>query len=100
MAKTSFTYLGSEAGSPEPLLRLSPATGREADMLDVSDPVECPQIVSTDLDVLWLIRTFGEARVNTLLFQTLMWDGLLGVISPVNSFKPKHSVKRHHQKRR
>jgi hypothetical protein len=53
MAKTSFTYLGSEAGSPEPLLRLSPATGREADMLDVSDPVECPQIVSTDLDVLF-----------------------------------------------
>jgi hypothetical protein len=38
MAKTSFTSVGSEADSPEPFLRPSPATGHDAEMLEVSDP--------------------------------------------------------------
>ena len=38
MATTSLTLVGHSADSPEPLLRLSPATGQAADMLDVSDP--------------------------------------------------------------
>jgi hypothetical protein len=50
--------------------------------------------------ITWVFGTFGEAPLKALIFQTLLWDGLLGVISPVNSFKPKRSVKKHHQKRR
>jgi hypothetical protein len=38
MARTSLTSVGSEADLPEPLLRLSPATGPDADMLEVYDP--------------------------------------------------------------
>jgi hypothetical protein len=38
MARTSFTYLGSEADSPEPLLGPSPATGHAAEILDVYNP--------------------------------------------------------------
>jgi hypothetical protein len=38
MARTSFTSVGSEADSPELLLRPSPATGHAAEMLDVYDP--------------------------------------------------------------
>jgi hypothetical protein len=37
MATTLFTSVGNSADSPEPLLRPSPATGRDADMLDVQD---------------------------------------------------------------
>jgi hypothetical protein len=44
--------------------------------------------------------TFGKALVKALRFQTPMRDGLLGVISLVNSFKPKRSGKKPHQKRR
>jgi hypothetical protein len=32
------TLVGNSADSPEPLLRPSPATGHDADMLDVEDP--------------------------------------------------------------
>jgi hypothetical protein len=32
---TSYTLVGNSANSPESLLRLSPATGRDADMLEV-----------------------------------------------------------------
>ena len=35
MAKTSFTLVGSEANSPAPLLRPSPATGHDAEKFDV-----------------------------------------------------------------
>jgi hypothetical protein len=35
---TSFTSAGSEADSPEPLLRPSPATDHDAEKLDVYDP--------------------------------------------------------------
>jgi hypothetical protein len=35
---TSFTLVGNSADSPEPLFRLSPATGHVAKILDVSDP--------------------------------------------------------------
>jgi len=38
MAMTSLTLAGHGADSPAPLLRPSPATGHEADMLDVYDP--------------------------------------------------------------
>jgi hypothetical protein len=38
MATISYTLVGNSADSPEPLLRLSPATGHAADILDVSDP--------------------------------------------------------------
>ena len=38
MAKASFTSVGSEADSPEPLLRPSPATDHDAEKLDVYDP--------------------------------------------------------------
>ena len=37
-ARTSWTLVGNSADSPEPLLRPSPATGHEAEILDVSDP--------------------------------------------------------------
>jgi hypothetical protein len=30
--------MGSDAGSPEPILRLLPATGHDAEILDVNDP--------------------------------------------------------------
>jgi hypothetical protein len=39
MAKTSFTSVGSSANSPEPLLRPSPATDHEAEILDVEDRI-------------------------------------------------------------
>jgi hypothetical protein len=35
---TSFTLVGNSADSPEPLLRPSPATGHDVDMLEISDP--------------------------------------------------------------
>jgi hypothetical protein len=35
---TSLTLVEHAADSPEPLLRLLPATGHHAEMLDVSDP--------------------------------------------------------------
>jgi hypothetical protein len=35
MARTSLTSVGSEADSPVPLLRPSPATGHAAEILDV-----------------------------------------------------------------
>jgi hypothetical protein len=35
---TSFTMVGNSADSPEPLLRPLPATGLDAEILDVSDP--------------------------------------------------------------
>jgi hypothetical protein len=35
---TSLTLVGHSTDSPEPLLRLSPATGHDAEMLDVEDP--------------------------------------------------------------
>ena len=38
MARIALTAVGSDAGSPAPIRRPSPATGHEADMLDVSDP--------------------------------------------------------------
>jgi hypothetical protein len=38
MARTFFTAVGSEADSPEPLLRPSPATGHDAETLEVDDP--------------------------------------------------------------
>jgi hypothetical protein len=38
MATTPLTSVGNSADSPEPILRPSPATGPEADMLDVEDP--------------------------------------------------------------
>jgi hypothetical protein len=38
MARTSFTSVGSEADSPAPLLRPSPATDHDAETLDVEDP--------------------------------------------------------------
>jgi hypothetical protein len=38
MAKTSFTLVGNSADSPAPLLRPSPTTGHDAEMLDVEDP--------------------------------------------------------------
>jgi hypothetical protein len=38
MAMTSWTSVGSDAGSPEPIRRPSPATGHEAEILDVYDP--------------------------------------------------------------
>jgi hypothetical protein len=38
MAKTSLTSMGSSADSPARSLRLSPATGHAAELLDVSDP--------------------------------------------------------------
>jgi hypothetical protein len=38
MARTSFTSVGSEADSPEPLLRPSAAMGHDAEILDVLDP--------------------------------------------------------------
>jgi hypothetical protein len=37
MARTSFTSVGSEADSPELLLRPSPVTDHDAEKLDVSD---------------------------------------------------------------
>jgi hypothetical protein len=36
--RRSWPCVGSAAGSPEPLLGPSPATGHDADMLDVYDP--------------------------------------------------------------
>jgi hypothetical protein len=38
MARTSFTPVGISAGSPEPSLRPSPATGHDAEILGVYDP--------------------------------------------------------------
>jgi hypothetical protein len=38
MARTSFTSVGSEADSPEPLLRPAPATDHDAEKLEVEDP--------------------------------------------------------------
>jgi hypothetical protein len=38
MATTSLTSVGSEADSPAPLLRPSPATGHDAEKLEVYDP--------------------------------------------------------------
>jgi hypothetical protein len=38
VATTSLTSVGSDAGSPEPIRRPSPAPGREAEILDVYDP--------------------------------------------------------------
>lgn len=38
MATTFFTSVGNSAGSPEPILRLSPATGHDAEILEVYDP--------------------------------------------------------------
>ena len=38
MAMTSLTPVGHGPGSPDPILRPSPATGHEADILDVEDP--------------------------------------------------------------
>jgi hypothetical protein len=38
MATTLLTSVGSDAGSPEPLRRLLPAPGHEAEILDVDDP--------------------------------------------------------------
>ena len=38
MAKASFTPVGNSADSPALFLRLSPATGHAAEILDVSDP--------------------------------------------------------------
>src|SRR5262245_33472011 len=38
MATTSLTLVGHAADAPDPILRRLPATGHEADMLDVSDP--------------------------------------------------------------
>jgi hypothetical protein len=38
MAKTSFTSVGSSADAPQPLLRPSPATGHDAEKLEVYDP--------------------------------------------------------------
>jgi hypothetical protein len=38
MATTSFSLVGNSADSPEPLLRPSPATGHDAEMLEVEDP--------------------------------------------------------------
>src|SRR6266540_5482528 len=38
MATTSLTLEGHSAGSPEPILGPSPATGQDAEILDVSDP--------------------------------------------------------------
>jgi hypothetical protein len=38
MAATSVTLVGSEASAPEPILRPSPATSHDAEMLDVEDP--------------------------------------------------------------
>jgi hypothetical protein len=35
MARTSFTSVGSEADSPEPLLRPAPATDHDAEKLEV-----------------------------------------------------------------
>jgi hypothetical protein len=35
MARTSFTSVGSSADSPQPLLRLSPTTGDDAEILDI-----------------------------------------------------------------
>jgi hypothetical protein len=32
------TLAGNSAGSPEPILRLSPATGRDAEFFEVEDP--------------------------------------------------------------
>jgi hypothetical protein len=37
MARTSFTSVGNSADSPEPLLRLSPVAGHNAEILDVED---------------------------------------------------------------
>ncbi len=34
---TSFTHVGDSAGSPESILRPSPATGHDAEILEVSD---------------------------------------------------------------
>jgi hypothetical protein len=36
-ASTSWTSVGSDAGSPEPIRRPSPATGHKAEILDVYD---------------------------------------------------------------
>jgi hypothetical protein len=36
--KTSFTSVGNSADSPEPLLRPAPATGHDAETLEVYDP--------------------------------------------------------------
>jgi Lipocalin-like domain len=38
MAMTSLTLVGHSAGFPEPILRPSPATGHDAEILDVYDP--------------------------------------------------------------
>src|SRR6266850_6213216 len=38
MATTSLTLVGHFAGSPEPILRPSPATGHDAEILGVEDP--------------------------------------------------------------
>jgi predicted dehydrogenase len=38
MATASFTSVGNCPDSPQPILRPSPATGHDADMLDVEDP--------------------------------------------------------------
>jgi len=35
---TSFMLVGKSADSPDPLLRPSPATGHDTDMLEVDDP--------------------------------------------------------------
>jgi hypothetical protein len=39
--KASLTSVGNGAGSPEPLLRSSPASGHHANILDVYDPTGC-----------------------------------------------------------
>ena len=38
MVKTSLTPMGNSADSPELILRPSPATGHDAEILDVDDP--------------------------------------------------------------
>ncbi len=38
MATTPFTLVGNSADSPEPILRPSPASGHDAEILDVEDP--------------------------------------------------------------
>jgi hypothetical protein len=41
----------------------------------------------------WLIRTFGEAVVKAIVFQTLTGHTRVRGIAPVNALKPRRSVK-------
>jgi hypothetical protein len=61
-ARTSFTSVGSEADSPEPLVKPSPATGHEAEKLDLSD-----QDLGYDLE--WKGETPATVVISMIAFE-------------------------------